>query len=611
MNGATPPGQDRPLTIGVTYHPSWAGCQIWSDSSDWDAGALERDFVAIAEAGLNTVRLFVFWRDFEPAPGEYHGKAFARLHEAVSLAGQAGLGCVVSLLTIWMNGQRLDLPWRDGRSLWRDEEMLRRQEEFADAVSAWLSDVDNVVAFDLGDEIGNVDPVEAASLSRDEVAAWHGRLAAAVHRHKPDVPVIQANDVSGVLGPSPFGPDNARSLDLIATHGFPTWAPGSIESTLSYKGTNLTSFLVKYAAAFGIPFVDELGSYGVNEATSAGYLRASAASALANGASGVLVWCWQDIAATGEPYLQRPTERFVGLNRLDGSAKPALGELSRIAEFAADLAGIDPMDRRPPVALYLPERSRAAGGSYLDSGVGTLATFYAYLMLKRAHLDFDIVAGDAPHALDGYRLVVCPSVTAVTLGDLDRLRACLDRGATVYYSMGDHLHGFPGSDLAGAELVDYALVPDGKTSMALAGEEWRLDWRTGGADPTTLAATTGDPIAVYPDGSPAMLVNRVGEGTVVFCAAPFERQLDQPGRLAGSGAEELYRRVAGLAGVLPQVDCADPEVEIVPAGRRVVVVNHGTAASTVDLVWRASGARVAVTLAGKDWAVVDEPEVGS
>lgn len=230
------------VAVGVNYHPSAAGCRIWTD---WDGEALRRDLRQMAEAGLNTVRFFVFWRDFEPAPGDYDPEALDRLRQAVTLAGEAGLCCVVSLFTIWMNGQRLDLPWRQGRSLWRDAEMLRRQTGFARTVARTLAGLQNVLAYDLGDEIGNVEP--DARLSRAEVAGWQSDVAGAVRREAPGALVLQANDASGVFGASPFGVDNAAGLDLVATHGFPTWAPGSIESTLSYKGTTLVGFLVRFA----------------------------------------------------------------------------------------------------------------------------------------------------------------------------------------------------------------------------------------------------------------------------------------------------------------------------------------------------------------------------
>ncbi len=578
------------LAVGVDYHPSRAGCRMWTE---WDPVVLRRDFGRMAGTGLNTVRFFVFWRDFEPEPGRYETKALDRLRETVELAGQAGLACLVSLLTIWMNGQRLDLPWRRGRSLWRDPTLLARQEAFARTVATALGGLDNLLAIDLGDEIGNVET--GPTVSRDEVAAWQARLAGALRDARPGTLVLQANDASGVLGPAPFGPDNAAGLDLVGIHGFPTWAPGAIESTLSYKATNLVPFLVRYAAAYGVPIVDELGSYGVDEPTAARYLGAAAASALANGAAGIAAWCWQDVESRAEPYQDRPGERDAGLHRRDGTAKPAMAALRQVAAAAPALA---PGRSRAPIALYLPQRQRHAGTSYLDTGPGTLATWFAYLMLKRAHLDFDVVAGD----LSGYRLVLCPSVTHVTATDLDRLAGHVDAGGVLWYSLGDHLHGFPGAELMGVERVDYALTPAGKTAVDWAGRQWPLDWRAAAARPVTVTATTAETVGRYRDGTGAVFVNG---GRVVFCAAPLARQLDRPGRLTRYPWELLYRDLARLAGVVPDPDCADPDVEVVPdrgPGRRAVVVNHGTAPARPELSW--GGARLPVRLEPKEWRIV-------
>ncbi|WP_433289824.1 beta-galactosidase trimerization domain-containing protein [Pseudonocardia sp. CA-142604] len=588
---------DRPFLVqGVDYHPSSAGCRIWTE---WDPAAIAHDFERMAEAGLNTVRFFVFWRDFEPEPGCIDMDMLERLRQVVDAAAQANLACVISLFTIWMNGQLLDLPWRQGRSLWRDDDMLALEEKFATAVAREVGGCSNLLAFDLGDEIGCVDPVEAAASTVEQIADWQTRLAAVLRLEAPNVLVLQANDASGVLGPSPFGADNSAALDLIGIHGFPVWAPGSIESTLSFKATNLTPFLVRFASAYGVPFVDELGSYGVDDATAAAYLRASAASAIGNGASGILVWCWQDIAAEAEPYTDRPMERFAGLRRLDGSAKPAMREYSRIVGAATELAMRGP---RPSVAVYLPQRVRARGGSYLDSGVATLATFFSYLLLKRAHIEFDIVADD----LTGYDLVICPSVAHVTLLDLRKLYAVCARGGTVYFSLGDHLHGFPGEPLVGAEIVDYSPPSAGKSALSWGSDEWTIDWTATRTRTTTLRPTTAEVIGRYPDGSPGLLQHRVGSGRFLFTNAPFEAQLDRPERLTAAPWERFYRNIAAVVGIAPVADCADPDVEILSDDRdgcrRFLAINHGAAPSDAEISWGGATARVELT--AKDWTIV-------
>jgi hypothetical protein len=590
----------QPFTaLGVNYHPARAGCDIWVD---WDPGAIARDFTRIADAGLNAVRLFLFWRDFQPEPDTVSAEALHRLDTVLALAGEAELVCVVSLFTIWMNGQLLDLPWRAGRNPWRDPVLLDAQDRLARAAAGVLKGRDEVLAVDLGDELWNIDPAGAAALSRAEVAAWQGRLAGAVREEAPGTLVFQANDASGVFGSGPFGCDNADGLDLVATHGFPTWAPGSIESTMSYKATNLTSFLTRVAGAYGPPLVDELGSYGVGETTAAAYLGASAASALANGATGLFVWCWQDISATRDPYRERPLERAAGLHRLDGSRRPAMDAYAAVVAAAGDIAP----PRPAPTALYLPQRMRGRGGTYLDSAGGAVGAFYAYLLAKRAHLEFDVTA----HDLAGRRLVICPSVTHLTAVDLDRLTAYLDRGGMVYLSLGDHLHAYPGTELTGVELVDFG-PPAGKSALCWDDDRWVLDWDTVATRPTTVRPTTARVLAHYPDGSAALVANQVGRGQLVFCTAPFEAALNAPGRLAEGDAHRFYRRLAALAGLAPVVPDGDPEVEIVLSGQRsAVVVNHGDRPARHP--FRSAGAEVieaAEVIEPKGWRIVELSQV--
>ena len=48
------------------------GCNYWSSESainmwhNWSEEAVEKDFAALKEAGMNTVRIFPLWSDFQP-----------------------------------------------------------------------------------------------------------------------------------------------------------------------------------------------------------------------------------------------------------------------------------------------------------------------------------------------------------------------------------------------------------------------------------------------------------------------------------------------------------------------------------------------------------------
>ena len=49
--------------IGCNYWSSEAGVSMWHE---WSIEAVEKDFAALKDAGMNTVRLFPLWSDFQP-----------------------------------------------------------------------------------------------------------------------------------------------------------------------------------------------------------------------------------------------------------------------------------------------------------------------------------------------------------------------------------------------------------------------------------------------------------------------------------------------------------------------------------------------------------------
>jgi hypothetical protein len=599
--------------VGVNYHPSEAGCRIWLD---WDAAAIGRDFSAIAAHGLNTVRVFAFWRDVEPEEGAHDAAVLGRIRALAGIAARNGLACIVSVCTIWMNGERLDLPWRRRRNLWLDPVLLGRGEAYVRAVARSLRGLGNVLAFDLGDEIGNADPAASAVLDRADVAAWQRRMADAARDVLPRLLVCQANDASGVLRAGPFGPDNGAGLDLHAMHGWPLWTPGSVESAASAKATQVPSFLVRYAAAYGPALVDELGSYGTSEEIAAGYQRAAGAAAIAAGAVGVLAWCWQDIASAAPPYDTRPAERAAGLLRLDGTPRPALAALADTARLAALLSDFVP--DQPQVAVYLPELARAGAQSYLDAPAGTIAVFFASLLLHRAGLPHVLTAGVPGPA----RLLVVPAAARLTLADQARLRGHAERGGTVYLSVADHIGGLPGQDLTGVEPVDFFLSGphDERRAWlrwtAAAGPSPLADGPgTGGlmlpqaqapARHVTVRPTTARVLATFADGTPACTVNEHGTGRLVLVPFPLEAQLDRPGAVESGRWHELYLRIAGIAGVQPVVpapSCVEAIGGTIGGAPAMVVVNHGTAAVSLPSLPPAGRP---VTVPAKGWLVAGQ-----
>lgn len=557
--------------VGFNYHPSPTGCRYWRE---WDARRLDADFARMAELGFNTVRFFVFWADFEPTPGAYDPVMTERLREFVATATRHGLACLPSLLTIWMNGQRFDPPWRAGRDLWHDRYMVERELAFVRHIATALRDAGDVLAYDLGDEVIHVDGARSAALGPDEVRRWWGALAEAIREAHPGALVLQANEASAVVGEHNFRPEHSEPLDLVGLHGFPVWTPFHMESVASFKSTGFVPYLVRRGVPHTAVLVDELGSYGCGETTARDYLRAATHSALAAGACGVIVWCWQDFSTEEKPYALRPNERTVGLLRADGRPKPAMDEFREFARRATgELAGFRPLPA--PVGVHLIHRREEGDAGYLAStGSDAAAGFYAHLLLRSTHLPYEFTHGELDP--DRHRMVICPSVRHITLADQQRLASYVERGGVLLYTSGDLLHGFGGEELFGVRIADFTLRAADLGEFHWEGVRYPLAWDPGQLP--VLEATTAKTLATFPCGAPALTRNEYGRGAAYYLGAPLEHQLNAPYRLDEAPWHRLYASIAAAEGIVPEVSADSPDVEVTVLGRGprrcALVVNH-------------------------------------
>ena len=57
----------EPFVLGVNYWPRRKAMYWWSS---FDAGEVREEFALIRELGLDLVRIFLLWDDFQPAPDQ-------------------------------------------------------------------------------------------------------------------------------------------------------------------------------------------------------------------------------------------------------------------------------------------------------------------------------------------------------------------------------------------------------------------------------------------------------------------------------------------------------------------------------------------------------------
>ncbi len=131
----------KEFMTGCNYWASNAGMLMWRD---FDAETVEKDLALLSSFGVDTLRVFPLWSDFQPventftrAPLAYrmHGKPVTRkdvLDEnqlknfayLLDTAEKYGMRVVVSLLTGWMSGRLFAPSFLLGRNLLTDPEAL-------------------------------------------------------------------------------------------------------------------------------------------------------------------------------------------------------------------------------------------------------------------------------------------------------------------------------------------------------------------------------------------------------------------------------------------------------------------------------------------------------
>ena len=64
------------LPVGVNYWPASCGVEMWKV---WPEAEIKKDLDLIKGLGLNCIRFFTRWPDFEPTFGTYNPVMFERL----------------------------------------------------------------------------------------------------------------------------------------------------------------------------------------------------------------------------------------------------------------------------------------------------------------------------------------------------------------------------------------------------------------------------------------------------------------------------------------------------------------------------------------------------
>jgi len=404
------------FSLGINYWPRRSAMEMWRR---FDPHEIAEDFAHIAALGFDTVRFFLRWFDFQPAPKRMDGAMLGRLEQVMELLALNGLRAMPTFFTghmsgvNWLPAWTLDPSTPNGRFRTITEDgpvpygigdfyrgkLLDAQLYHVREVGTALRGHPAILVWDLGNEFSNLREPASVADGRE----WSKRLTHEVERASGH-PVT-----GGIHGEDLTRDRNIRPSWMSEPWAFATMHGYSVYSDFARSRTDahVVPFLAQLTASFThkpvlfsefgnptcppgkispferVPLPDEparpviaaddplRATYAcLSEDEMARYATAVLERLHADGRLGAYWWCWADYADTlrGRPPFDRaPHEMSFGIVRSDGSEKPVATALAAFAGQARSV--VDPHD--PPIfepAYYadLPHTTLEAYGRYLE-----------------------------------------------------------------------------------------------------------------------------------------------------------------------------------------------------------------------------------------------------
>jgi endo-1,4-beta-mannosidase len=375
------------FSLGVNYWPRRSGLEMWRR---FDAGEVREDVARIAALGLDSVRVFLLWDDFQPQPDVVEPAMLDRLEALVTAAHDAGLRTVPALCCGRLAGMdRLPAWARTGRGA-RDlygGAMLDAQLVFARAAGERLRAHPGVHAWDIGHEFTRLSqPSRVRARTGDHSPSLVSEAAVAEWSRRMTRTLAEASSIGTTAG--------AYAGDLTEDHGIrlgSLCAPFAFASMhargpdLAFARNRLDPEAVPFLAMLTAAFTHQpvtIAGFGhvtcrpdtfsteypcLGEEENAQYCTAVLARLHADGRLGASWWCWSDAAPDDAAFAAAPQEGAYGIVRADGSEKPVAAAL---AAFAREARTVVPADDMPAISADYYYRT-------LPSSTETL--YHAYL----------------------------------------------------------------------------------------------------------------------------------------------------------------------------------------------------------------------------------------
>lgn len=538
----------RKFMLGCNYWASHAGTEMWRN---WDEDAVRSDFEILSKNGVDTLRVFSNWRDFQPVSPLFDGggvireyrvhedklpeneyyldeEAMCHFEKFCDIAEEYNLKLIVGILTGWMSGRLFIPPALYGRNLYTDPIALMFELKFIKGFVTRLRNKKAIIAWNLGNECNCMSAADNYSVAQ----TWTGIVCNAIKANDSDRIVI-----SGMHGLSLDGTwriqDQGAYTDMLTTHPYPYFVPHCTKDDFSSMRTLLhaTTETKYYADISGKPcLVEEIGTLGnmmCDEETAAGFLRVNMLSNWAHGSPGVLWWCANDqMMLETPPYCWNMCEVDLGMLDKNKKPKPVLNEMKKFSDFVNNLDFELPKANEDGVCL-LSDGQDSWGVAYMTNVLAKQA---------KVNLSFAYASKGIPDS----KVYLLSSVSSVRMMPSYRFRELKQKvydGATLYISINNAV-------ISEFEALAGLRINDSKTTYVSGTFDFLGETMSyGKSRHYEMAETTATVLSRDENARPMVSVNRYGKGKVYFVNFPMESMLLDTPNMHTTSYYKIYRKV--------------------------------------------------------------------
>lgn len=614
--------QKNIFTEGETFY---TGCNYWASNAGmymwrrWNPQAVEKDIAELSKSGVNIMRVFPLWPDFQPltrllgGQGQDRGlyqndeplknaagvdeEMMRRFRFMCDQAQKYDVKLVVGLITGWMSGRLFVPPAFEAKNVITDPEVIAWQIRFVRHFVREMKDHPAIAAWDLGNECNCM----GADVTQWQSWVWMNAIGSAIRLEDSTRPVVSGmHSCSNVANDKWNLSFQGELMDELTTHPYPLFTPECARDpfdTMRSETHPTAESLLYWGLSGKHCFVEEAGDLGRCTASperAAANARCAMYTSWANGLGAYVWWCGFDQQHLDfPPYIWNAVERELGLFTKDYEPKPVLREMGAFRKFLSSL---------PPEIAKLPPRQVDAVVLVSTKERAWSAAFGAYLLARQAGFDVAFVSAEK-FPLPKAKLYILPSGTGIDPYTYNAWCAALEKaasGATLLISKGVETRYSGFLDATGNEISAFSKQADGSAFELKAYPGKKIV--TYNPTRTDIVSVRSEVLGATEDGRAFVTVCQKGKGKVVYCNFPIESDsVCRSGCFNGKSPNPrylVYRKAAKLAGISRIVEKELPGVGLtehrLPDGRTVVVaVNYDNfpvvcpikMKGTVDRVW--------------------------